>query len=119
VRVLSDQQQRHQGTCTWLFESTSTTSDQSQYQKKWLVAVSDRIAFTSSVLDCPKGWKMLGWTEYLIDRIQALRVKELADYADYRKFATYRNVFAAVPETLAPPLTLMVRVTSMIFGTNE
>ena len=94
-------------------------SDQYQYQKKWLVAVSDRIAFTSSVLDCPKGWKMLGWTEYLIDRIQALRVKELADYADYRKFATYRNVFAAVPETLAPPLTLMVRVSFKISGTHK
>lgn len=52
---------------------------------------------------------MLGWTEYLIDRIQALRIKELADYADYRKFATYRNVFSAVPDALAPPLTLMVR----------
>jgi hypothetical protein len=52
---------------------------------------------------------MLGWTEYLIDRIQALRIKELVDYADYRKFATYRNVFGTVPDTLAPPLTLMVR----------
>lgn len=62
---------------------------------------------------------MLGWTEYLIDRIQALRVKELADYADYRKFATYRNVFAAVPETLAPPLTLMVRVSFKISGTHK
>jgi hypothetical protein len=81
--------------------------------------VSDRIAFTSSVLDCPKGWKMLGWTEYLIDRIQALRIKELADYADYRKFATYRNVFAAVPDTLAPPLTLMVRVTLNVSGADR
>lgn len=54
---------------------------------------------------------MLGWTEYLIDRIQALRIKELADYADFRKFATYRNVCSATPETLAPPLTLMVCVT--------
>ena len=62
---------------------------------------------------------MLGLTEYLINRIQALRVKELADYADYRKFATYRNVFAAVPETLAPPLTLMVRDTFKISGTDE
>lgn len=53
---------------------------------------------------------MLGWTEYLIGRIQALRFKELADYADYRKFATYRNVFSAVPDALAPPLTLMVCV---------
>ena len=62
---------------------------------------------------------MLGWTEYLIDRIQALRVKELADYADYRKFATYRNVFAAVPETLVPPLTLMVRVSFQIPGNDQ
>lgn len=54
---------------------------------------------------------MLGWTEYLIGRIQTLRIRELADYADYRKFATYRNVFSAVPDALAPPLTLMVRNT--------
>ena len=62
---------------------------------------------------------MLGWTEYLIDRMQSLRIKELADYAEYRKFATYRNVFAAVPETLAPPLTLMVRVTVRISRTDK
>ena len=57
---------------------------------------------------------MLGWTEYLIQRIQALRIKELADYADYRKFATYRNVFSALSDTLAPPLTLMVRVKNIV-----
>lgn len=62
---------------------------------------------------------MLGWTEYLIDRIQALRIKELADYADFRKFATYRNVYAAMPEVLAPPLTLMVCVTLNICSTDE
>jgi len=62
---------------------------------------------------------MLGWTEYLIDRIQALRIKELADYADFRKFSTYRNVYSAVPETLAPPLTLMVCATLKVLDTNE
>jgi ATP-binding cassette subfamily C (CFTR/MRP) protein 1 len=62
---------------------------------------------------------MLGWTDYLIDRIQALRIKELADYADFRKFSTYRNVYSAVPETFAPPVTLMVCVTLSIFDTNE
>jgi hypothetical protein len=62
---------------------------------------------------------MLGWTEYLIRRIQALRIKELADYADYRKFATYRNVFGAVPDTLAPPITLMVRVNLETSGNDK
>lgn len=51
---------------------------------------------------------MLGLTEYLIGQIQALRVKELSDYAEYRKFATYRNVFGAIPDTFAPSITLVV-----------
>jgi ATP-binding cassette subfamily C (CFTR/MRP) protein 1 len=51
---------------------------------------------------------MLGLTEVLIDRIQGLRVKELKDYAEYRKFATYRNVFSNIPDTFAPSVTLMV-----------
>ena len=71
------------------------------------------------MLDYPKGWKMLGWTEYLIDRIQALLIKELADYSDFRKFATYRNVYSAVPETIAPPLTLMVCANLNISDTDE
>jgi ATP-binding cassette subfamily C (CFTR/MRP) protein 1 len=79
-----------------------------QYQKRWLAAVSDRIDYTASVLGCPKTFKMLGLTEVLIDRIQGLRVKELKDYAEYRKFATYRNVFSNIPDTFAPSVTLMV-----------
>jgi len=51
---------------------------------------------------------MLGMTEYLIDQIQTLRVEELDDYADYRKFSTYRNVYGAVPDAFAPSLTLLV-----------
>lgn len=50
----------------------------------------------------------LGLTDYLTDRIQALRVKELADYSEYRKFVTHRNVISAVPPAFAPALTLMM-----------
>lgn len=77
-------------------------------QKRWLAAVQERISYTSAVLGCPKGFKMLGLTDYLTERIQALRIKELADYAEFRKFVTHRNTFAAVPEAFAPPLTLMM-----------
>ncbi|KAI5358401.1 Putative AAA+ ATPase domain, ABC transporter type 1, transmembrane domain-containing protein [Septoria linicola] len=79
-------------------------------QKSWLAAVSTRVAYTSAVLGCPKGFKMLGLTEYFIDRIQALRVHELAEYAQYRKYVTWRNIFSAIPHNFAPPLTLMMFV---------
>lgn len=79
-----------------------------KYQKQWLASVSDRVAYTSSVLGFAKGVKMLGLSEYLIDRIQGLRVKELRDYAAYRKFATYRNTFANIPTASSPLLALSV-----------
>lgn len=77
-------------------------------QKEWLAAVTNRVAFTSSVLQSPKGFKMLGLTEYLSDRIQALRIQELTDYASYRKYVTLRNVQGAIPMAFAPAFTLMM-----------
>ncbi|GIZ49230.1 hypothetical protein CKM354_001226500 [Cercospora kikuchii] len=79
-------------------------------QQAWLAAVSARVAYTSSVLGAPKGFKMLGLTDYFIDTIQALRVHELAEYASYRKYVTWRNIYSAVPQRFAPPLTLMMFV---------
>ena len=38
-------------------------------QKAWLASVQQRVSYISSVLGCPKGFKMLGLTEYLSDRI--------------------------------------------------
>lgn len=54
-------------------------------QRAWLAAVSERVAYTASVLATPKGFKMLGLTEYLTKHIQSLRVEELNKYAGYRK----------------------------------
>ncbi|EGP90793.1 putative ABC transporter [Zymoseptoria tritici IPO323] len=77
-------------------------------QRRWLAAVTERIAYTSSVLGSPRGFKMLGWTNYFIDSIQALRVEELVRYAQYRKYVTWRNVFAQVPTAFSMPFTLMM-----------
>lgn len=77
-------------------------------QKKWLAAVSERVAFISSALGFPKGIKMLGLTDYLAERIQSMRVAELVEYAHYRKYVTWRNLFAHIPMAFAPPLTLMM-----------
>ncbi|SMR46888.1 unnamed protein product [Zymoseptoria tritici ST99CH_3D1] len=77
-------------------------------QRRWLAAVTERIAYTSSVLGSPRGFKMLGLTNYFIDSIQALRVKELVRYAQYRKYVTWRNVFAQVPTAFSMPFTLMM-----------
>ena len=59
-------------------------------QRLWLDAIQRRIAYTSAVLGCSKGFKMLGLTEFLSEQIQRLRVKELADYAGYRKYVAAR-----------------------------
>lgn len=75
-------------------------------QKGWLASVQERVAYTAAVLNFPKGFKMLGLTDYFSRRIQALRVKELAGYATYRKYVVYRNTFSAVPQAFAPSLCL-------------
>jgi ATP-binding cassette subfamily C (CFTR/MRP) protein 1 len=77
-------------------------------QRIWLDAIQRRIAYTTAVLGCSKGFKMLGWTGFLSKQIQGLRVKELADYAGYRKYVTARETLASVPGTLGPTLTLMM-----------
>ncbi|EMC91438.1 hypothetical protein BAUCODRAFT_39613 [Baudoinia panamericana UAMH 10762] len=77
-------------------------------QKRWLAAVQVRISYTAAVLGCPKGFKMLGLTDCLTQKIQALRVQELIKNADYRKYVTHRNTFSAVPQAFAPPLALMM-----------
>ncbi|KAI4915033.1 hypothetical protein J4E90_005070 [Alternaria incomplexa] len=77
-------------------------------QRIWLDAIQRRVAYTTAVLGCSKGFKMLGLTEFLSKRIQALRVKELADYAVYRKFVAVRETLASVPNALGPTLTLML-----------
>ena len=77
-------------------------------QRIWLDAIQRRVAYTTAVLGCSKGFKMLGLTEFLSNQIQGLRVKELADYAGYRKFVAVRETFASVPNALGPTLTLMM-----------
>ena len=71
-------------------------------QKAWLAAVQERVSYISSVLGCPKGFKLLGLGPYLSTQIQALRIKELADYAEYRKYVVYRNCFSHVPMVRYP-----------------
>lgn len=77
-------------------------------QRLWLDAIQQRIAYTSAVLGCSKGFKMLGLTEFLSEQVQRLRVKELADYAGYRKFVAARETLASAPRALGPTLGLMM-----------
>lgn len=77
-------------------------------QRVWLDAIQRRIAYTSAVLGCSKGFKMLGLTDFLAKQIQRLRVKELADYAGYRKYVAARETLASVPRALGPTLALMM-----------
>jgi ABC-type multidrug transport system fused ATPase/permease subunit len=77
-------------------------------QRIWLDAIQRRIAYTTAVLGCSKGFKMLGLTEFLSKQIQGLRVKEPADYAGYRKYVAARETLDSVPIALGPTLTLMM-----------
>lgn len=77
-------------------------------QRLWLAAVTKRIAYTSAVLGSPKGFKMLGLTDYFIKAIQSLRIEELNHYAEYRKYVTWRNVFSHIPVAFSAPFTLMM-----------
>lgn len=77
-------------------------------QRIWLDAIQRRIAYTTAVLGCSKGFKMLGLAEFLSKQIQGLRAKEIADYAGYRKHVTIRETLASVPGALGPTLTLMM-----------
>jgi ATP-binding cassette subfamily C (CFTR/MRP) protein 1 len=77
-------------------------------QRIWLDAIQKRVTYTAAVLGCSKGFKMLGLTEFLSKQIQGLRVKELADYAGYRKYVVARETLASVPGALGPTLTLMM-----------
>lgn len=86
-------------------------------QRIWLDAIQRRVAYTTAVLGCSKGFKMLGLTEFLSRKIQGLRVRELADYAGYRKYVAVRETLASVPGALGPPLTLMAF--TLINGSNE
>ncbi|CRG88497.1 hypothetical protein PISL3812_05528 [Talaromyces islandicus] len=85
-------------------------------QKTWLSTIQERIAYTAAVLSCPKSFKMLGLTRKLRDRVQELRLVELEKYAHYRKFVTFRNVFAAIPDNIAPILTMVLF--TLIHGSN-
>jgi ATP-binding cassette subfamily C (CFTR/MRP) protein 1 len=76
------------------------------HQKRWLRAVQQRVAYTASVLSFPKGSKMLGLTEIFRERIQDLRISELAASAAYRKFVAVRNALGFLPDDLAPAVTL-------------
>lgn len=77
-------------------------------QRIWLDVIQRRIAYTNAVLGCSKGFKMLGLTEFLSKKNQGLRLKELADYAGYRKYVAARETLAPVPGALGPTPTLMM-----------
>ncbi|OQO07558.1 hypothetical protein B0A48_07255 [Cryoendolithus antarcticus] len=91
--------------------SFATSTVAIPYQKKWLAAVSERVSFTAAVLSFPKGFKMLGLTEHLSSVIQALRVKELDDYASFRKFSCFeveKCERSGLPELFSGPVALMM-----------
>jgi len=61
-------------------------------QRTWNQAVQERVSFTASVLNSPKGFKMLGLSEKLATILQALRVKELGKSKGARTFTMWRNI---------------------------
>ncbi|RDW68609.1 hypothetical protein BP5796_09266 [Coleophoma crateriformis] len=79
-------------------------------QKLWNQATQERVAFTSSILNAPKGFKMLGLIEIFSNMIQALRVEEMERSKGARLFVMWRNVVANLSLMFSPLFTFLIFV---------
>lgn len=75
-------------------------------QKIWMQSIQTRVHETASMLGSIKPVKMLGFTDWLCNIIQGLRVSELSMAVTFRKLLIVRVFFGNIMTTLAPFLTL-------------
>ncbi|TLD27952.1 canalicular multispecific organic anion transporter 2 [Venturia nashicola] len=85
-------------------------------QKRWNQAVQNRVALTSTMLSNMKTVKMMGYTNYIANTIQAARMSELAASKTFRKFMTVINSIVLIPKQLSAPFTFMVFVLAVQHG---
>ncbi|TVY43016.1 ABC transporter [Lachnellula occidentalis] len=88
-------------------------------QKAWNNATQSRVAATSSMLSAMKTVKMLGFQQYLSNRIQELRKEELFAASKLRWLMVYYNASANALGIFSPSITLVVfAVISGVRGQN-
>ncbi|QDS76097.1 hypothetical protein FKW77_006285 [Venturia effusa] len=85
-------------------------------QKTWNQSIQKRVALTSTLLSNMKTVKMMGFTDYIADTIQAARMTELSDSQAFRKCMTVINTIALIPKQLSAPFTFMVFVLAIQHG---
>ncbi|EED18573.1 ATP-binding cassette transporter, putative [Talaromyces stipitatus ATCC 10500] len=73
-----------------------------QAQKSWMKSIQTRVDVTATMLGSMKSVKMLGFTDWLGEMVQGLRVTELAVASLFRKLLIFRVALANLMLTLAP-----------------
>ncbi|OKL62025.1 hypothetical protein UA08_02529 [Talaromyces atroroseus] len=76
-----------------------------QAQKNWMKSIQTRVDVTARMLGSMKSVKMLGFTDWLSEIVQELRVEELVVAALFRKLLTIRVFLANLMATTAPFFT--------------
>lgn len=80
-------------------------------QKIWMKSIQTRVDVTSTMLGSMKSVKMLGFTDWLADIVQGLRVSELQEAKLFRRLLVLRVFLANSLRFLAPPLTFAIFAT--------
>lgn len=78
------------------------------FQKRWLNAIQVRVSFTSALLHSMRNVKLLGLSDVVKDRTQALRVSEVALCKAYRLVDTFRVVLQNASSIFAPFATFLL-----------
>jgi ABC-type multidrug transport system fused ATPase/permease subunit len=79
-----------------------------QAQKTWMQSIQTRVNGTAAMLGSMKSVKLLGFTDWLSEIIQGLRVRELVMAGLFRKLLLVRVFLANTMTTVAPFVTLAV-----------
>ncbi|KAF5977902.1 Canalicular multispecific organic anion transporter 2 [Fusarium coicis] len=74
---------------------------------KWNEAVQKRVGETSNMLDQMKGIKMMGLTDFFLNMVQGLRIRELKVSARFRWLLVYFNALAMISAQLTPVVVIM------------
>ncbi|OQE34379.1 hypothetical protein PENCOP_c018G04493 [Penicillium coprophilum] len=89
----------------------SVAKSMAHAQNIWMKSIQTRVDVTSTMLGSMKSVKMLGFTDWLAEIVQGLRVSELQEAKLFRRLLVLRVFLANSLKFLAPPLTFAVFAT--------
>ena len=87
---------------TWLIQVIAG------FQKRWLEAIQTRVSFTSALLHSMRNVKLLGLSDVVKERTQALRVSEIGLCKAFRLVDTFRVVLQNGSSIFAPFATFLL-----------